>query len=138
MSSSPQVLLPREYAQLATASATASEPRAHYRLTITNTNEGSELLAAGDRATLCGLGDVRDRQPATVEFWRLAEGSSTAEFEALADSQTREVIVVQSVHRRDSPVFTTTFEAPPELLLSVAAMLSLTNDGLVAARSARG
>jgi hypothetical protein len=26
-------------------------------------------------------------QPATVEFWRLAEDSSTAEFEELADSQ---------------------------------------------------
>ena len=41
----------------------------------------------------------------------------------------------QSVHRRDLPVFTTTFEAAPALLLSVAAMLSLTNDGFVAARS---
>jgi hypothetical protein len=65
----------------------------------------------------------------------LGEDGSTAEFEALDGAELREVMVGSPVHRRDSPVFTTTFEAAPELLLSVASMLSLTNDGFVAARS---
>ena len=47
----------------------------------------------------------------------------------------RAVIVGRPVHRRNSPVFTTALETPPDLLVSVAAMLSLTNDGFVAARS---
>ena len=47
----------------------------------------------------------------------------------------RAIIVGRPVHRRDSPVVTTAVEAPPDILISVAAMLSLTNDGFVAARS---
>ena len=47
----------------------------------------------------------------------------------------RSVIIGKPVHRRSSPVFTTALEAPGVLLISVAAMLSLTNDGFVAARS---
>jgi hypothetical protein len=58
-------------------------------------------------------------------------------FQPLAetDSTVRDLVVGKAVHRRDSPVVTTAFEAPVDLLVSVAAMLSLTNDGFVAARS---
>jgi hypothetical protein len=106
-----------------------------YELTIRNINQGQNfsppvIALHTEEYRLFELG-----QPATVELWRLAEDGSTAEFEALSDPEVREVIVGRSVHRRDSPVFTTTFEAPPDLLVSVAAMLSLTNDGFVAARS---
>jgi hypothetical protein len=106
-----------------------------YQLTIRNTNQGQNfsppVIALHTREyRLFELG-----QPAPAELWRLAEDGVTAGYEALSDPEMREVIVGQSVHRRDSPVFTTTFEAPPDLLVSVAAMLSLTNDGFVAARS---
>jgi hypothetical protein len=113
----------------------ASEAEGSYQLTIENTNPGQNfsppaIVLHTQKYRLFELG-----QPATVELWRLAEDGSTAEFEALADPEVHEVIVGRSVHRRDSPVFTTTFEAPPDLLVSVAAMLSLTNDGFVAAPS---
>jgi hypothetical protein len=117
------------------APAQASEPAAEYELTIRNTNPGQNfsppvMILHTREYRLFGLG-----QPATVELWRLAEDGSTAEFQALADRAVRAVIVGGPVHRRNSPVFTTTLKTPPDLLVSVAAMLSLTNDGFVAARS---
>jgi hypothetical protein len=113
----------------------ASESSGVYALTVSNTNGGQNfsppVIALHTQAyRLFELG-----QPATVELWRLAEDGSTTEFKALAHPELREMIVGRSVHRRQSPVFTTTFETPSELLLSVAAMLSLTNDGFIAARS---
>ena len=74
-------------------------------------------------------------QPASEALWRLAEDGSTAEFQALADPEVRAIIVGRRVHRQDSPVVTTALQTAPDLLISVAAMLSLTNDGFVAARS---
>ena len=74
-------------------------------------------------------------QPASEALWRSAEDGSTAEFQALADPEVRAVVVGRPVHRRNSPVVTTAFETSPDSLISVAAMLSLTNDGFVAARS---
>jgi hypothetical protein len=117
------------------APAQAGEPAAKYELTIRNTNPGQNfsppvMILHTREYQLFELG-----QPATVELWRLAEDGSTAEFQALADPAVRAVIVGRPVHRRDSPVFTTALETPPDLLVSVAAMLSLTNDGFVAARS---
>lgn len=115
--------------------APAGEPAATYELTIRNTNPGQNfsppvMILHTQAYQLFELG-----QPATVELWRLAEDGSTAEFRALADPAVRAVTVGQPVHRRNSPVFTTVLETPPDLLVSVAAMLSLTNDGFVAARS---
>jgi hypothetical protein len=106
-----------------------------YQLTIRNTNQGQNfsppvIALHTQEYRLFELG-----QPAPAELWRLAEDGVTAGYEALSDPEVREVIVGRSVHRRDRPVFTTTFEAPPDLLVSVAAMLSLTNDGFVAAQS---
>jgi Spondin_N len=119
------------------APAQASEPAAKYELTIRNTNPGQNfsppviiLHDAGYR--LFELG-----QPARVALWRLAEDGVTTEFLSLAETHAtvHQVIVGKAVHRRNAPVFTTEFDAPPGLLISVAAMLSLTNDGFVAARS---
>lgn len=106
-----------------------------YQLTIRNTNQGQNFSPPVIALHTQGYRLFELGQPATVELWRLAEDGVTAGFEALSDPEVREIIVGQSVHRRDRPVLTTTFEAPPDLLVSVAAMLSLTNDGFVAARS---
>ncbi len=74
-------------------------------------------------------------RPAGEALWQLAEEGSTAAFEALADPAVQAVVIAPAVHRRSSPVVTTTLEAPDEAELSLAAMLSLTNDGFVAARA---
>jgi Spondin_N len=115
--------------------AQGSEPAAGYELTIRNTNIGQNFSPPVMVLHTPEYGLFELGEPATVELWRLAEDGSTAEFQALADPAVRAVIVGRPVHRRDSPVFTTVFEAPPDLLISVGAMLSLTNDGFVAARS---
>lgn len=108
-----------------------------YELTIRNTNTGQNfsppviILHHGDyRLFELGL-------PATVPLWRLAEDGDTTGFASLADADAaiHGVIIGEPVHRRNSPVVTTAFEAPLDLLVSVAAMLSLTNDGFVATRS---
>jgi hypothetical protein len=117
------------------APAQASEPAAEYELTITNTNPGQNfsppvIVLHGPGFRLFELG-----QPATEALWRLGEDGSTAEYQALTDPDVRAIIVGRPVHRRDSPVFTTALQTPPDVLVSVAAMLSLTNDGFVAARS---
>jgi hypothetical protein len=117
------------------APAQGSEPAAAYELTIRNTNPGQNfsppvILLHSPEYRLFEPG-----QPASEPLWRLAEDGSTTEFQALADPEVRAIIVGQPVHRRNSPVFTTALETPPHLLISVAAMLSLTNDGFVAARS---
>ena len=114
------------------APAHGSEPAAGYELTIRNTNPGQNfsppvivLHAHGYR--LFELG-----QPGTGALW---QDGATAEFQPLTDPKVRETIVGRSVHRRESPVFMIGFEAPTDRLISVAAMLSLTNDGFVAAQS---
>jgi hypothetical protein len=117
------------------APAQGSEPTAGYELTIRNTNPGQNfsppvIVLHTPEYRLFDLD-----QPATEALWRLAEDGSTAEFQALADPAVHKIMVGRSVHRRDSPTFTTAIEAPSGLLISVAAMLSLTNDGFVAARS---
>ena len=55
--------------------------------TITNTNEGQNFSPPAIVLHCAGWEMLEIAQPAPVEFWRLAEGSSTAEFEELADSQ---------------------------------------------------
>jgi hypothetical protein len=117
------------------APAQGSEPAAGYELTIRNMNPGQNFSPP---VTILHTPEYRLfelDQPATVELWRLAEDGSTAEFQALVDPAVRAVLVGRPIHRRNSPVFTTVFETRPNLLLSVAAMLSLTNDGFVAARA---
>jgi hypothetical protein len=115
----------------------AGEPEGAYRLTIENTNSGQNfsppvIILHGPGYRLFERG-----QPATMALWRLAEDGVTAEFLMLADTDlaVHEVIVGRAVHRRNAPVVTIEFEASDNLLVSVAAMLSLTNDGFVAARS---
>jgi hypothetical protein len=120
---------------LCCAPVQAGEPAASYELTIRNTNPGQNfsppvIVLHTANYRLFELG-----QPATEALWRLAEDGSTAEFQALADPAVRAIMVGRPVHRRDSPVVTTALQTPPDVLLSVAAMLSLTNDGFVAARS---
>ena len=117
------------------APAQASETTAGYELTIRNTNPGQNFSPPVIVLHTAGFRLFELGQPATEALWRLAEDGSTAEFQALADPEVRAVIVGQPVHRRNSPVVTTAFETAPDLLISVAAMLSLTNDGFVAARS---
>jgi hypothetical protein len=117
------------------APAQGSEPTAGYELTIRNTNPGQNFSPP---VIVLHTPEYRlfdPDQPATEALWRLAEDGSTAGFQTLADPAVHKTMVGRSVHRRDSPTFTTAIEAPSGLLISVAAMLSLTNDGFVAARS---
>ena len=117
------------------APAQGSEPAAGYELTIRNTNSGQNFSPPVIVLHTAGFRLFELGQPATEALWRLAEDGSTAEFQALADPEVRGVVVGRPVHRRNSPVVTTAFETSPDSLISVAAMLSLTNDGFVAARS---
>lgn len=113
------------------------EATGRYQVTIRNTNDGQNfsppvliLHAAGYR--LFELGE-----PATVALWTLAEEGETEEFLPLPeqDGAVHKVVVAERVHRQRSPVVTAEIEAPAGTLLSMAAMLSLTNDGFVAARA---
>jgi len=117
------------------APAQASETTAGYELTIRNTNPGQNFSPPVIVLHTSGFRLFELGQPASEALWRLAEDGSTAEFQALAAPEVRAVIVGRPGHRRNSPIVTTAFETPPDLLISVAAMLSLTNDGFVAARS---
>jgi hypothetical protein len=110
-------------------------PLGRYEVTIANTNPGQNfsppvLVLPRPDYRLFELG----RAPSEA-LWQLAEEGSTAAFEALDDPAVHAVVVAPGVHRRDSPVVTTELEAPESLLLSLVAMLSLTNDGFVAARA---
>jgi hypothetical protein len=120
---------------LGRADAGVSEGR--YALTIVNTNHGQNFSPP---VIILHRPDFRLFElegPASTELWLLAEDGLTAAFEALPETapSVREVVVAAPVHRRTSPVVAARFEAQSDLLLSVAAMLSLTNDGFVAARS---
>ena len=117
------------------APAQGSEPAAGYELTVRNTNPGQNfsppvILLHAPEYRLFEPG-----RPASEALWRLAEDGSTAEFQALADPAVHSVVVGKPVHRRTSPIFITELAAPSTRLISVAALLSLTNDGFVAARS---
>lgn len=112
-------------------------PKGTYELTIANTNQGQNFSPP---VIILHAPDFRLfelEKPASTELWLLAEDGLTTAFEALPEAapSVREVIVAKRVHRRNSPVVTTRFEAEGELLISVASMLSLTNDGFVAAQS---
>jgi Spondin_N len=115
----------------------ASEPGGVYALTIRNTNTGQNFSPPVIILHDAGYRLFEFGRPATVALWRLAEDGVTSEFLSLAetDAAVQEVIVGEAVHRRNAPVFTTEIETSSDVLVSVAAMLSLTNDGFVAARS---
>lgn len=115
--------------------AFGSVPLGRYRVTIANTNPGQNfsppvLVLHRPGYRLFELG-----RPPSDALWQLAEEGATAAFEALGDPAVHAVVVAPAVHRRDSPVVTTELEAPEGLALSLAAMLSLTNDGFVAAQA---
>jgi Spondin_N len=112
-------------------------PGARYELTLRNTNDGQNFSPP---VIILHTGEYRlfePGEPASAALWLLAEDGATAAFEDLAGGErgVRGVIVGAPLHRQRSPVFTTRFEAPGDSLVSVAAMLSLTNDGFVAARA---
>ena len=117
------------------APAQGSEPAAGYELTIRNTNPGQNFSPPVIVLHTPEYWLFEPGQPASEALWRLAEDGSTAEYQALIDPALHTVLVGAPVHRRTAPVFTTELAAPSDLLISVAAMLSLTNDGFVAARS---
>jgi hypothetical protein len=115
------------------------EATGRYQVTIRDTNDGQNfsppvLILHGAGYRLFELGE-----PATMALWKLAEEGETGEFLPLPeqDAAVREVVVAKRMHRQRSPVVTTEVEAPASTLLSMAAMLSLTNDGFVAARAVR-
>lgn len=117
------------------APAAGEEARHDYRLTIENTNPGQNfsppvIVLHGPDYRMFRVGE-----PASAPLWRLAEDGATADFRALDHADVDRVLIGRSVHRRDSPVLTMTFEAAGGRLVSVAAMLSLTNDGFVAAQA---
>ena len=110
-----------------------------YQLTIVNTNTGQNfsppvivLHSADYRMFEVG-------RPATEALWRLAEDGVTDSFMALRDQDPAidQVLLGPSVHRRNSPIVTLEFEAPSEARLSLAAMLTLTNDGFVAVQQVK-
>ena len=117
------------------APARGGEPAAGYELTIRNTNQGQNFSPPVIVLHTPEYRLFEPGQPASTPLWRLAEDGSTSEFQALVEPAVRRVVVGEPVHRRTSPVFTTELAAPGDLLVSVAAMLSLTNDGFVAARA---
>ncbi|MEM7023848.1 MAG: spondin domain-containing protein [Pseudomonadota bacterium] len=111
----------------------AAEP-ARYELTITNTNTGQNfsppvIVIHDPQWQMFELGE-----PASEPLWRLAEDGAAGGFRELAAPGVDQVLVGQSVHRRNSPVYSTVIEALPDRLVSVAAMLTLTNDGFMAAQ----
>ena len=119
--------------------AQSGEATGRYEVIIRNTNAGQNfsppvLILHGPGYRLFELGE-----PATVALWKLAEEGETGEFLPLPeqDAAVREVVVAERVHRQRSPVVTAEVDASADTLLSVAAMLSLTNDGFVAAREVR-
>ena len=81
------------------------------------------LAQAPGRARRAGC--LRSRRWRTAGFLPLAA----------TDPAVREVIVGKAGHCRNSPEVALGLEASGELLVSVAAMLSLTDDGIVASRS---
>ena len=123
-------------ASLAAPDATSGGmPPGRYQVIIANTNPGQNfsppvLVLHRPAYRLFELG-----RPASEALWQLAEEGATAAFEALGDPAVHAVVVAPAVHRRNSPVVTTELEAPEGLALSLAAMLSLTNDGFVAAQA---
>ena len=117
------------------APAAGSMPLGRYQVIIANTNPGQNfsppvLVLHRPGYRLFELG-----RPASEALWQLAEEGATVAFAALDDPAVHAVVVAPAVHRRDSPVVTTELEAPEGLALSLAAMLSLTNDGFVAAQA---
>jgi hypothetical protein len=119
----------------APAAAVGDMAPGHFEVTIANTNPGQNfsppvlvLHRPGNR--LFELG-----QAASEPLWQLAEEGSTSAFEALADPEVHAIVIAPAVHRRNSPVVTARFEAPGDLALSMAAMISLTKDGFVAAQA---
>ena len=115
--------------------ATGSNPLGRYQITIANSNPGqnfspSVIVLHGPGYRLFELGE-----PAGAALWQLAEEGATAAFEALVDPAVHAVVVAPAVHRRHAPVVRIGLEAPAGLATSLAAMLSLTNDGFVAARA---
>ena len=115
--------------------APSGVPLGRYEVTIANTNPGQNfsppvLVVHSPAYRLFELGE-----PPSEALWQLAEEGATAVFEALDDPAVHAIVVAPAVHRRDSPVVTTELEASEGLALSLAAMLSLTNDGFVAAQA---
>jgi hypothetical protein len=119
----------------APATAVGDMASGHFEVTIENTNPGQNfsppvLVLHRPGYRLFELG-----QPASEPLWQLAEEGSTTGFEALADPDVHAIVIAPAVHRRNSPLVTAGFEAPGDLALSLAAMISLTNDGFVAAQA---
>lgn len=119
----------------ATPAFAGDQPAQRYELIIENTNPGQNfsppvIVLHGPDYRMFRVGE-----PASAPLWRLAEDGATADFRALDHADVDRVLIGRSVHRRDSPVLTMTFEAAGGRLVSVAAMLSLTNDGFVAAQA---
>lgn len=122
---------------LAADPAASGEPTADYEIALENMNAGQNfsppvIILHSAEFQLFELGE-----PASDALWLLAEDGMTTAFEDLAGREpgVHEVMVGAPLHRRSSPLFSTRFRAADDLLVSVAAMLSLTNDGFVAARA---
>ncbi|MDX1540806.1 MAG: spondin domain-containing protein [Geminicoccaceae bacterium] len=112
-----------------------SAPPERYELVIENTNRGQNFSPPVIVLHRAGYRMFEVGEPPSVALWRVAEDGSTTEFQALRDPDIDRVMVGRSVHRRRSPVFTTIFEAPADRVISLIAMLTLTNDGFIAARA---
>jgi Spondin_N len=113
------------------------EATGRYQVTIKNTNDGQNFSPPVLIVHAAGYQLFELGEPATAALWTLAEEGETGEFLPLPklDPAVRKVVVAERVHRQRSPVVTAEVEAPASTFLSMAAMLSLTNDGFVAARA---
>jgi hypothetical protein len=102
-------------------------------VTIRNINEGHNLWRPV--IILHGPGHQPFALSEPRRPWRLGEKDETEEFLPLPeqDASVYGIVVAERVHPVNSPLATTEVEASGDALLSIAAMLSLTNDGFVAA-----
>lgn len=123
---------------LTAGSSVGQEATATFTYTIENTSGGQNfsrpvLLFHGSGFKLFEIGE-----PSSDALWLLAEEGDTRPLSAFAESNpsVSQAVVAPKVHRRRSPVVTGQFESNPDRLLSLAAMLTLTNDGFVAVRGA--
>lgn len=116
------------------AAAAENVATGRYQLTIVNTNTGQNFSPPVIVLHTADYRMFEVGRPATEALWRLAEDGATDGFLALQDQDPaiEQVLLGPSVHRRNSPIVTLEFEASSEARLSLAAMLTLTNDGFVA------
>lgn len=110
---------------------------ARYRAVIENTNTGQNFSPPVLILHSAGFSLFEPGEPASEALWRLAEDGAVKGFLDLRGTEPEiiDVVTGPSVHRRNAPIADIAFEAPADALLSLATMLTVTNDGFAALRA---